>query len=71
MKNKLFISITSQIGGLKPTHLCEARAEGKTRHPGHLDPLLVDELREELSKGWIDPLDLPGVLVRVDTSNTI
>jgi predicted kinase len=47
---------------------CENRAKRKTRHAGHLDPLLVDELRSELSKGWIDPLDLPGEVVRVDTS---
>jgi predicted kinase len=48
---------------------CEARAKRKTRHAGHLDPLLVDELRGELSKGWIDPLDLPGEVVRVDTGS--
>ena len=48
---------------------CEDRAEGKTRHPGHLDDLLVDELREELLQGWIDPLDLEGEVVRVDTSS--
>jgi predicted kinase len=47
---------------------CENRAKRKTRHAGHLDPLLVVELRGELSKGWIDPLDLKGELVRVDTS---
>jgi predicted kinase len=47
---------------------CENRAERKTRHAGHMDALLVDELRSELPKGWIDPLDLPGEVVRVDTS---
>lgn len=48
---------------------CENRAKRKNRHPGHLDLLLVDALREELAKGWIDPLDLPGELVRVDTGS--
>jgi predicted kinase len=48
---------------------CENRAKRKTRHAGHLDALLVDELRGELSKGWIDPLDLEGELVRVDTTS--
>lgn len=47
---------------------CENRAKRKTRHAGHLDALLVDEMRGELSKGWIDPLDLLGEVVRVDTS---
>lgn len=46
---------------------CEQRAKSSLRHAGHLDELLLGELRSDLERGWIDPLDLPGELIRVDT----
>ena len=45
------------------------RAEGASRHPGHGDSAGdVDEVRERLERGDWDALDLPGELVRHDTT---
>ena len=46
-----------------------ARFKQRTRHPGHLDGLLFQELQAELSTGRCEPLHIGGRLVEVDTSN--
>lgn len=40
-----------------------------TRHPGHNDQVLVDELKNELMKGKADPLDIGGELIEIDTTD--
>ncbi|MBN2013260.1 hypothetical protein JW960_28275 [candidate division KSB1 bacterium] len=47
----------------------EARIAQKTRHPGHLDELLLDELRPELRQGKSGFLKLDGPKLEVDTSD--
>ena len=46
-----------------------ARASSQERHPGHVDADTVDELAPRLLTGRITPLDLPGPLIEVDTTN--
>ncbi len=46
-----------------------ARAASGERHPGHLDHLLADELRQALLRGATPPLDLPGQRVEIDTTD--
>jgi predicted kinase len=41
------------------------------RHPGHLDEQRVDEVAARLRDGTHEPLDLPGQVIRVDTSNAV
>jgi predicted kinase len=45
------------------------RAEGHERHPGHLDHVLLEELRAELLRGRAEPLPVGGALIEVDTTN--
>jgi predicted kinase len=47
----------------------QARAASSERHPGHLDHLLADELRQALLLGAAPPLDLPGQRVEIDTTD--
>jgi predicted kinase len=47
----------------------QRRAELAERHPGHLDRLILDELREPLLTGLYIPLELPGQWVEVDTTD--
>lgn len=47
----------------------EQRVASGERHPGHADSTTVDEFRAELLKGWFDPLDLPGAVIKVDTTD--
>ena len=41
------------------------------RHPGHLDDRRRDEVLARLHDGTHDPLDLPGSVVRVDTTSPV
>jgi predicted kinase len=45
------------------------RREG--RHPGHLDDQRVDEVAARLRDGAHDPLDLPGTVLTVDTTEPV
>lgn len=45
------------------------RAAGSQRHPGHLDHILLDELRPQLLRGRADPMALDGPLLEVDTTD--
>lgn len=44
------------------------RVRSGERHPGHRDATNADEFRDELERGWYDPLALPGPVLRVDTT---
>jgi predicted kinase len=44
------------------------RYRGRVRHPGHHDGQKVNELAARFDSGAHAPLDLPGNLVRVDTT---
>lgn len=48
---------------------CTKTEVGRLKLTRLLDHLLVYDLLNGLSEGWIDPLDLEGEVVRVDTSN--
>jgi predicted kinase len=47
----------------------QARARSGRRHPGHLERQLVHELRPALLRGRLDPLDVGGELIEVDTTD--
>lgn len=46
-----------------------ARARSPERHPGHVEPLNLDEHRELLLRGRIEPLDIGGALYELDTTD--
>lgn len=46
------------------------RSASGGRHPGHDDrPQDAAEVRRKIESGFWDPLDLPGELIRVDTTS--
>ena len=45
------------------------RARSPERHPGHVEPLNLDEHRELLLRGRIEPLDIGGALYELDTTD--
>jgi predicted kinase len=47
----------------------QRRAAGQERHPGHLDHILVEELRPQLLRGRVEPLPVGGALREVDTTD--
>lgn len=44
------------------------RAGDPSRHPGHADLALLDELRADLERGVVQPLSIDGVRIPIDTS---
>ncbi len=46
-----------------------ARARSPERHPGHVEPLNLDDHRELLLRGRIEPLDIGGALYELDTTD--
>jgi predicted kinase len=44
------------------------RAESGARHPGHVDHLTYDEMRQVLLNGKYDKLDIGGTVVEIDTT---
>jgi hypothetical protein len=51
--------------------LLERYASRLDRHPGHVDHVRLPELEAPLVTGAYDPLDLPGELIRLDTSTEV
>ncbi len=45
------------------------RSESEGRHPGHCDRSNYDEFREMLLEGRLQPLNIGGPLVEIDTTN--
>ena len=45
------------------------RSESGARHPGHVDPLIYDEVGRVLLKGKLASLDIGGTVVEVDTTD--
>lgn len=54
-----------------PELLRRFRARAGTRHPGHLDQELLAELEPVLLSAQVEPLELAGPLLRVDTSGAV
>jgi predicted kinase len=44
------------------------RAAAGTRHPGHVDSILIEELKSLLLKGSMPSLNLDGKIIQVDTT---
>lgn len=67
------LKILQIITGAPPEILLERfkqRYETGERHPGHVDDNNVDKFLEGCGKdGWYEPLDLPGEVLKVDTSD--
>jgi predicted kinase len=47
------------------------RAESGERHPGHVDQTTYAELEDVLRQGRIEPLDIGGALIEVDTTEFV
>jgi predicted kinase len=60
-----------QVHCTAPLELLLARYGSRERHPGHVDSQRIDALREAVGSGRHEPLDLPGELIRVDTSGPV
>jgi predicted kinase len=59
---------TIQIVCVAPSELIVERYSTRSRHPGHLDDVILEELHARLHNGEWAPLDLECELVEVDTS---
>lgn len=46
-----------------------ARANDPARHPGHVDLETLAEIEEVLSRGRLEPLDLGGEIMEIDTTD--
>ena len=60
-----------QIHCSAPLELLIERYEGRTRHPGHIDHERGQTLRDAVESGRHEPLDVPGVTIRIDTSGPV
>jgi predicted kinase len=60
-----------QIHCAAPLELLVARYTDRPRHQGHHDTEKVKLLPERLANGTHEPLDLPGDVIRVDTSRPV
>jgi predicted kinase len=60
-----------QIHCTAPLALLLERYRSRERHPGHVDGERVDGLRDAVESHRHDPLDLPGELIRIDTSEPV
>jgi predicted kinase len=47
------------------------RYASRERHPGHVDSERIDAVREAVETGRHDPLDVPGEVIRLDTSKPL
>lgn len=66
------IEVFQVLTGATPAVLIERfqhRHESGERHPGHVDDTNVDVFLEGIADGWYAPLDLPGEVLRVDTTD--
>lgn len=45
------------------------RSDSVERHPGHCDDTNLDEFREDLLAGRYEPLDVPGKVLTLDTTD--
>ncbi len=80
LDNDFFLKISQNFSPSFVQILCHAqgdilferfcqRATSGERHPGHVDSDSLEEFRPILSLGRCDPLDLPGPLIEVDTTD--
>lgn len=60
-----------QIHCSAPLEVLLARYARRERHPGHVDAERIEALRAAVETARHDPLDLPGELVRLDTSEAV
>lgn len=60
-----------QVHCSAPLDVLVGRYATRERHPGHVDGERIDALREAVESGRHEPLELPGKLIRVDTTGPV
>ena len=61
-----------QVHCSAPEEVLRARLTSRSgRHPGHIDDQRLDEVAARQRDGTHEPLDLPGQVIRLDTSNSV
>jgi predicted kinase len=60
-----------QVHCSAPLEVLVERYASRERHPGHVDSERIDALRDAVETGRHEPLDLPGELIRIDTSASV
>lgn len=60
-----------QVHCSAPLEVLQERYAGRDRHPGHVDSERIDALRNAVETGRHDPLDLPGEIIRLDTTRPV
>jgi predicted kinase len=60
-----------QVHCSAPLEVLVGRYAARERHPGHVDAERIDALRHAVEAGRHDPLELPGELIRIDTSGPV
>jgi predicted kinase len=61
----------AQVHCSAPLEVLVERYRGRERHPGHVDSERLDALRDAVDAGRHEPLDLPGEMVRLDTTQQL
>ncbi|MFH0846243.1 MAG: AAA family ATPase [Patescibacteria group bacterium] len=46
-----------------------ARNKAGTRHPGHCEDCIYEEIKESLIRGWVDLLDIEGSVINLDMTD--
>jgi predicted kinase len=60
-----------QVHCSAPVEVLIERYDTRARHPGHIDTDRAEALREAVSTGRHEPLDLPGETIRIDTTQPV
>jgi predicted kinase len=60
-----------QVHCSAPLEILLERYGERERHPGHVDSERIGALRDAVETGRHEPLDLPGELIRLDTSEPV
>jgi predicted kinase len=60
-----------QIHCSAPLEVLLDRYAARERHPGHVDGERIDALRDAVETGRHEPLDLPGHLIRIETTHAV
>jgi predicted kinase len=60
-----------QVHCSAPLEVLVERYAARERHPGHVDGERIEALREAVESRRHEPLELPGKLIRVDTSGRV
>jgi len=63
------LQILCRADGQEVYRRFEERCLSGDKHPGHCDDQYLDQIKPKLLQGRLEPLDIPGTTIEVDTTN--